>query len=257
MPLSNINQPCSNSSYVIAAITAFLGLLLGVTAALAIYYKFQTSIKIILFNWGLCVWCYSENDLDPDKLYDVFISFSHEDEQFVNDHLLPGLEKRKNPYKVCIHTRDWVPGEFIVEQIVRSVSESRRTLVVLSNSFVKSDWGKMEFRTAHTKAINEGKTRVIVILYGQLDVNQLDDTLKNYIQTHTYVEWGDKYFWEKLRYALPHSSLEFMESNKKLVPHSLSLGKNCFNDLHELGNVTNTSVILNPNNLNKQQINCS
>lgn len=253
--------PCSNRSNIIASITVCLGFLLCLTAILAIYYRFQTRIKIFLFNRDLCLRCITENDIDPDKTYDVFISFSHEDEQFVIEHLLPGLETSKTPYKVCIHTRDWVPGDFIVEQIVRSVSESRRTLVVLSNSFVNSDWGKMEFRTAHTKAINEGKTRVIVVLYGQLDENQLDDTLKNYIQTNTYVKWGDKYFWEKLRYALPHS-LRFIESNKKLVHHSItrkSLEQSCINEIPELVNVTNkpSSVILNPNTLREQQIICS
>lgn len=64
------------------------------------------------------------------------------------------------PFKICIHYKDFKPGEFISKQIVDSVLNSRRTLVVLSNNFMESVWGKMEFRTAHTQAITEGRARV-------------------------------------------------------------------------------------------------
>lgn len=192
-----------------------LAMLLMCSLAFALYYRYETEIKVYLFAKNLCLWFITEDELDKDKTYDVFISYAHPDEKFVEEQLLPELERKDNPYKVCIHIRDWVPGEFIAEQVVNSVRDSKRTLVVLSNNFLDSVWGKLEFRTAHTQAISEGRARVIVVIYGDLDESKLDDELKSYMKTNTYVKWGDKYFWNKLKYALPHARGNFYEANKK------------------------------------------
>ena len=89
----------------------------------------------------------------------MFISYSHEDAPWVEAVLLPGLEHPEDDgyarYRCLLHSRDWVPGEAIPDQILGSVENSRRTVIVLSRDFVTSMWSNMEFRTAHSKAIKE------------------------------------------------------------------------------------------------------
>lgn len=179
---------------------AVCGVLIG--ALLSFYYRYTTEIKIWLYSHNV-TWPISEESLDYDKKYDAFLSFSHKDEELVAKHLVPGLEGDTAPFKLCLHYRDWVVGDFIPSQIARSVDESRRTIIVLSKNFLDSVWGLTEFRTAYTSALNERRSRIIVILYGDVSAEDLDLELKTYLSLNTYIKWGDYWFWEKLRYALP------------------------------------------------------
>ncbi|XP_058791509.1 protein toll-like [Phymastichus coffea] len=183
--------------------TALLALLLAVGLALLFYY--QQQVKVYLYSKNLCLWLVTEEELDKDKIWDAFVSYSHEDEQFVVGELVGKLESGPRPYKLCIHGRDWLAGDWIPSNIQRSVEGSRRTIIVLSRHFVDSEWGKLEFQAAHKRALRDKCARLIVVLYGDVDPARIQDQeLRHYLQMNTYIKWGDPWFYEKIRYALPH-----------------------------------------------------
>jgi len=104
-----------------------------------------------------------------------------------------------------LHYRDWVAGEWIPNQIEQSVASSRRTLIVLSQHFLRSTWAQLEFRTAYQQVLRDPHRRLIVVVLGDLpDADAMDAELRSYVSLNTYLKWGDPWFWDRLRYALPH-----------------------------------------------------
>ncbi|XP_065222753.1 protein toll-like [Planococcus citri] len=215
----SIEDFCSHSNtYILICVSlAILGLLIATVTVL--YYKFEQEIRVLMFKYKICLWLVSEEVVDKDKPYDAFVSYSQKDEHFVRTVLVPGLENNgEYNYKLCVHYRDFKVGEFIPSQVVQSVENSRRTIIILSPHFLKSVWGRMEFRTAHLKAIKEGCARVIIIMLEDVTREKLDPELKTYITMNTYVECGDPLFWDKLKYALPHPQRIFKKKYKHAEP---------------------------------------
>lgn len=206
IPVTEMTDFCPLNTTMIIGVSiaiSLMGFLIGVFGLL--YYKYQRQIKVWLFAHQWCLWFVTEEELDKEKLYDAFVSYSHKDQDFVVNELVSKLENGPKPFKLCLHYRDWLAGEWIPANIASSVENSRRTIVVLSPNFLESVWGRMEFRAAHSQALSEGRARVILILYGDIGpTDDLDSELKAYINMNTYVKWGDPWFWDKLRYALPH-----------------------------------------------------
>lgn len=77
-----------------------------------------------------------------DPLYDVFISYSPEDQAWVHDWLLSRLEATN--LRVAIDFRDFVIGMPRIENIERAIENSRRTVVVLTPEWLDSEWNAFE-----------------------------------------------------------------------------------------------------------------
>ncbi|XP_015591513.1 toll-like receptor Tollo [Cephus cinctus] len=195
------------------ALQDYLPLLLATLAAFLIAMLLCT--LAFIFRQELRVWFHSrfgvrifyrntEADRDDrDKLFDAFVSYSSKDEAFVAEELAPVLEMGNPSYKLCLHYRDFPVGSFIADTIVQAVESSRRTIMVLSENFIKSEWCRFEFKSAHHQVLRDRRRRLILVLVGDVPQRDLDPDIRLYLKTNTYLQWGDKLFWEKLRFALP------------------------------------------------------
>ncbi|EDW03179.1 protein toll [Drosophila grimshawi] len=192
-------------SYVLLIGCIMGGIVIVVCLISVVYLIYQQEVKIWLYNHNFCLWWVSEEELDKDKTYDAFISYSHKDEELIAQ-LLPKLENDLHSFRVCLHGRDWLIGDCIPEQIVRTVNDSKRVIIILSQHFLESVWARMEFRIAYQATLQDKRKRIIIILYKELEhFEGIDSELRAYLKLNTYLKWGDPYFWSKLRYAMPHN----------------------------------------------------
>lgn len=74
--------------------------------------------------------------------YDIFVSYSHADKEWVQRELLPRLERAG--FKVCIDYRDFEIGAPVLTNIERAVDGSRHTLALLTPGYVESEWCELE-----------------------------------------------------------------------------------------------------------------
>lgn len=145
-----------------------------------------------------------------DYAFHAFISYSHSDADWVRNHLLPCLENAKPPYRLCIHERDFIPGKWIIDNIIENIENSRKVIFVLSHNFVNSEWCNYELYFAQQRAIGKTFSDVILVVKEPIDPTSLPSKfckLKRMLNTKTYLEWPQQpteqnFFWIQLRSVL-------------------------------------------------------
>ena len=216
--------PMASDSVVTTICSITILLVVILSSILTLYFYYEKNIKIWLYSKNLCSCLMPRDDRnDEGKIYDAFISYSHDDEDFVMKELVSKLEQGPRTYKLCIHSRDWFAGDWIPTQISRSIGESKRTIVVISRNFLDGEWTKMEFRAAHKQALGDKTARVIIVIFGDIgSIDDLDDELRSYLKMNTYIEWGDPWFWKKLKYDLPHEENKHFRNGNMIVGNNLN-----------------------------------
>ncbi|KAK7877857.1 hypothetical protein WMY93_031497 [Mugilogobius chulae] len=146
--------------------------------------------------------------------YHAFISYSHWDADWVRDQLLPALEDIRNPYRLCIHERDFTPGKWIIDNIIENIENSRKIIFVLSRHFVNSEWCNYELYFAQQRAMGKSFSDVILVVKEPIDPGSLPNKyckLRKMLRTKTYLEWPQQgnqqsFFWAQLRSVLGNPS---------------------------------------------------
>ena len=75
----------------VIATIAIIGFLLSLT--LIFFFAFKQRILIYLYSKSWSRRFFNEEYIDKDKHFDAFISYSHEDREYVEQTLLTGLEE--------------------------------------------------------------------------------------------------------------------------------------------------------------------
>jgi hypothetical protein len=103
----------------------------------------------------------------PTYDYDVFISYSSQNKDWVRGELLERIEKAA--LRACIDVRDFRPGAFAIEDMERAVVKSRKTLVVLTPEYLRSEWAEFENIMLQTRDPANRDLRLIPLLKAECD----------------------------------------------------------------------------------------
>lgn len=95
--------------------------------------------------------------------YDIFLSYSHKDADWVRNILLKELEERG--FKVAIDFRDIKGGKFTIDAIEEFVEKSKHVIAVFSPDYVQSEWGTLENVLARTLDPAQRNRKLIPVLY--------------------------------------------------------------------------------------------
>ncbi|XP_062902315.1 toll-like receptor 2 [Mobula hypostoma] len=148
--------------------------------------------------------------MSNDICYDAFVSYSDMDSDWVENSLVRELESVNPPLALCLHKRDFMPGKWIIDNIIESIEKSRKTLFVLSQHFVQSEWCKYELDYTHFRLFDENNDSAILVLLEKIPKETIPQRfckLRKLMNTKTYLEWSQdeeeqQIFWFNLKVAL-------------------------------------------------------
>ncbi|CAH2093288.1 unnamed protein product [Euphydryas editha] len=204
-------ETISNLTLIIWTIPSLVAVILLVSIVLLIY-KYKIYITYWLFLAKLALGRKFINKSHKARgvqkicrKYDAFVSYCNEDREFVLE-MVNQLEHSPPYLKLCVYERDFEVGSFISEAILGSINESRYVILIISNSFAKSQWCRWETQLAeyHRLFLEDGTSYdpLVLIRIGNLESKYLTTTLKFLLKTKIYLTWDDKRpdeFWNKLR----------------------------------------------------------
>ena len=205
----------------------YLPLMIAVLASVAMLIIF--GIIIFTFRHSIKIWVQSKADHDrvldsrqdspnpstvyeEPEMFDAFVSYSPLDAAFVHQILGKELESSQQ-YRVCLQHRD-LPSPSQPDQVRKVMQSSRKTIIVLSNNYLRTQWVNSDYKAGMYHALTEEKNqKLIFVLLGGQDAALADPTMVSMLNSSIILQWGESQFWTKLRYSLPVVCSQRLESH--------------------------------------------
>ena len=215
-PLENVicaDQPSSSDYQTVSKVDPMNYTPILVSVLLAVVMIIVGYLLAFTFRRSIKEWLYSKTKLggsknnavysNKDKLFDVFISYSVADRDFVEQRFAPNLEHGATSYRLCLHQRDFPASTPVFDTVSVAVESSARALIVLSRSYLSLEW--TQIRAPFISSIMNNNTKVVFVQLEDVSHEEISvyQDFKHLLGDSPIVKWGDPGFWNKLRYFLP------------------------------------------------------
>ena len=211
--ITAIDLDCSSKAgfYTIVSIPCILMTLI----LLALLYKYRWHIKYMLHL--ICRHYRPFPNLDEEfemidgiNRYHAYVAYNDEsrrDEAWVLDELQPNIENGPEPFKLCIRSRDFIPGQSLFGLISDRIERSRKTILVLTPQFIESQWCHHEMETAQMLLFQQERDVLVLVLLEDIPELKISLSLRKLLCHKKYLKWpndraGQGLFWQRLREEL-------------------------------------------------------
>ena len=147
--LSRLESECSSKVWLIISFGGLIFYLMFITITTTCY-RWRHYIKYLILRMRmrrerLQALIGREGQYD----FDAFISCTREGAKWLKKHFLPKLENRDTGLKFCIAQRDFMVGKTIIDNIMDSINRSRKTILLVDETFIRSNWCQEELLLSH------------------------------------------------------------------------------------------------------------
>ena len=151
--VTTMETECGGNNWFIFSLTALFLYFTMVTIATCCY-RYRHYIRYILLRMRM-----RRERLDAllgrynEYKYDRFVSCTREGAKWAKGFLLPILENEETGLKFCVAQRDFIVGKTIIDNIIDTISKSRKTILLIDHTFIESNWCNEELLISHNVSI--------------------------------------------------------------------------------------------------------
>ncbi|XP_048737280.2 toll-like receptor 4 [Ostrea edulis] len=184
--LLKLHKQCAEYSLLSVILFAVI-LIFTISVICKIIYRFRWRLRYLYY---ITVKQSNADTADPKPYrYHAFISYAAENETFAID-VINDLERNSN-LRVCFHSRDFIPGTAIADNISNAIQNSRRTVCFVTSHFLQSYWCMFEFNMARMVSFysRAGENVLILVLLEKYPTHKMPLDLIEFIQYNSYLEY--------------------------------------------------------------------
>ncbi|XP_061142334.1 toll-like receptor 8 [Syngnathus typhle] len=142
------------------------------------------------------------------NLYDAFVTYDTKDPQ-VSEWVMTNLrvkleEEGEKHLPLCLEQRDWIPGVPLMDNLLQSIRQSRKTMFVLTEGYVKTGVFRLAMYLAHQRLLDENEDVIVLLMLEPVLQHSHFLRLRRRLCGKSVVEWpktaaAEPWFWQNLR----------------------------------------------------------
>ncbi|XP_061734885.1 toll-like receptor 8 [Nerophis ophidion] len=141
-------------------------------------------------------------------IYEVFVIYDTKDPQ-VSEWVMKDLrvkleEEGEIHLPLCLEQRDWIPGVPLMDNLIQSIRDSRKTMFVLTEGYVKTGIFRLAMYLAHQRLLDENIDVIVLLMLEPVLQHSYFLRLRKRLCRKSVVEWpktaaAEPWFWQNLR----------------------------------------------------------